>query len=278
MPDDTRAPDTRRTADEAGTDQLDVIELFDEPGLWRASAATALGYGGLDLATAVAPGAGFPAVLTALADHLEVGPADIVVDIGAGLGGASAWLASLTGAQVVAVEPAAGSRAAAQRLFPQLLVLDGRADLVPVADASVAAATAIGVCSLLDDLDGFLAEVTRVLRAGGRLGVADLFLVDGDERAIGPNTFRSVPQVTQQLESAGFRVVEVGCGPPEPAEHWAAPQRTVDAEIARRHDGDDIYPAWRADQEHLASLVDDQVVMSGCVVATWSPGQVASEK
>jgi SAM-dependent methyltransferase len=252
---------------------LEVIELFDEPALWRASAATALGFSGLDLATAVAPGAGFPAVLTALSAHLDVGPADIVVDIGAGLGGASAWLASLTGAQVVAVEPAAGSRRAAQQLFPELLVMDGRADLVPVADRAAAAATAIGVCSLLADLDGFLAEVTRLLRPAGRLGIADLFLVDGFERSIEPNTFRSVPRLTERLTAAGFSVVDVGCGPPEPAETWAAPQRAVDAEIARRYGRADFYAAWKADQEHLGALIDDGVVMSGCVVAQWTPAR-----
>src|SRR5687767_10316309 len=95
-----------------------TIELFDEPAQWRANVARDLGYEGLDLATAVAPGAGFPSVLTALAAHLEVGADDMLVDVGAGLGGASAWLAFLTGAHVVAVEPAEGSRTAAASLFP----------------------------------------------------------------------------------------------------------------------------------------------------------------
>jgi SAM-dependent methyltransferase len=249
------------------TTDASTLELFDEPALWRARAATRLGYAGLDLAAAVAPGAGFPSVLTALAAHLELEPSDMLVDVGAGLGGASAWLAFLTGAQVVAVEPADGSREAAEQLFPQLLVVDGRADELPVGDGVAAAVTAIGVCSLLDDLDGLLDEALRVLRPGGRLGIADLFLVEGPGCEIGPNTFRSVPELSDELIRRGFVVVDVGCGNPEPAATWASVQQVVDAEIDRVHGNDPPYAAWKADQEHLQTLVDAGAVMSGCVVA-----------
>ena len=243
-----------------------ATRLFDEPGLWRAEAASALGYTGLELATAVAPGAGFPAVLTALGAHLGVGCGDMIVDVGAGLGGASAWLAFLTGAQVVAVEPADGSRSAAERLFPQLIVEDGRADELPVAEGAAAAVTAIGVCSLLSDLDALLDEATRVLRPGGRIGIADLFLVDGTTATIGPNTFRSVTEVADALIRRGFVVVEVGCGRAEPDETWSSAQRLVDAEIELRHADDPEFAAWQADQDHLAEMVAKGYVMSGCVV------------
>lgn len=244
-----------------------TIELFDEPALWRASAARDLGYRDLDLAAAVAPGAGFPAVLSALAAHLGVQRGHLVVDVGAGLGGASAWVAALTGAQVVAVEPADGSRRAAKSLFPQLLVEDGRADELPVADGVADAVTAIGVCSLLAELDGFLDEATRVLRPGGRIGIADLFLVDGSTWEIGPNTFRSLPEVAAALVRRGFGVVDLGCGPPEPKQAWAVVGKAVDDEIARRHSADPAYADWKADQDHLGALVDAGTVMSGCVVA-----------
>jgi SAM-dependent methyltransferase len=243
------------------------IGLFDEPGLWRASAARALGYEGLELASAVAPGAGFPSVLTALAAHLGLRAGDMLVDVGAGLGGASAWLGFLTGAQVVAVEPADGSRRAAARMFPQLLVVDGRADDLPVGDHAAAAVTAIGVCSLLADLHGFLDEVTRVLRPGGTLGIADLFLVDGTTADVGPNTFRSVLELSEELIRRGLTVIDVGCGPAEPDDRWAEPQAAIEAEIERRHETDAMYAEWKSDQQHLAALIAAGSVMSGCVVA-----------
>src|SRR6476619_3568686 len=140
-------------------------DLFDDIARWQADAAEGLGLQGIELVAALSPGPGFPRMLTVLAerinDHVARDPAAPkarhvhVVDLGAGLGGATAWLAAATGTAVVGVEPATGSRDAAHRLFGGLDVRDGSvADSgLDTADADVV--VAVGVVSLLDDLDGF---------------------------------------------------------------------------------------------------------------------------
>ena len=112
-------------------------DLFDDVARWQADAAEALGMQGVELVAALSPGPGFPGTLDALAERIVASGARDVVDLGAGLGGVSAWLAAATGATVVGVEPESGSRDAAHRLFPGLDLRAGSA-----ADSGLDAASA----------------------------------------------------------------------------------------------------------------------------------------
>ena len=132
----------------------------------------------------------------------------VVVDVGAGLAGASAWLASLTGAQRRRGGAGGGLRGVPQRRCSRSSrsstgVQTSSRSTTPPRTPS----TAIGVCSLLDDLDPLLDEAVRVLRPGGRIGIADLFLVEGDVRHAEPNTLRSVAYLSSVLARRGFVVV-----------------------------------------------------------------------
>jgi ubiquinone/menaquinone biosynthesis C-methylase UbiE len=55
----------------------------------------------------------------------------------------------------------------------------GRAEHLPVGDGSVDVVISNGVFNLCPDKPAVLAEVFRVLRAGGRLQMADILLDDG---------------------------------------------------------------------------------------------------
>lgn len=92
-----------------------------------------------------------------------------IVDLGAGTGLLSRALAS-RGARVVAVEPDERMRAVLAARSPGVRVVAGRAEQIPLPDAS-----ADGVCvsSAWHWMDQELAvpEITRVLRDGGRLGL-----------------------------------------------------------------------------------------------------------
>jgi SAM-dependent methyltransferase len=106
---------------------------------------------------------GYPA---AALEPLRLSSAMTVLDIAAGTGKLTRALAE-SGASVTAVEPVAEMRAA---LPESVRALDGRAEAIPLEDASVDLVT---VAQAFHWFDGpaALAEIHRVLRPGGRLAI-----------------------------------------------------------------------------------------------------------
>ena len=92
-----------------------------------------------------------------------------VLDVGAGTGKLTAALLA-AGHRVTAVEPLAQMRAVLERTLPQAHALAGTAERLPLADASVDA-VAVGAAFHWFDHDAALAEIARVLRPGGTLGL-----------------------------------------------------------------------------------------------------------
>nr|WP_246306405.1 class I SAM-dependent methyltransferase [Allobranchiibius huperziae] len=94
----------------------------------------------------------------------------LVLDLGAGTGQISRELSGRTGLEVVAVEPDHAMRVVLTRRCPDVRVLDGTAEHIPLDDGSV---DAVLVGSAWHWFDPVLAvpEVARVLRVGGRLAV-----------------------------------------------------------------------------------------------------------
>lgn len=112
-----------------------------------------------------------PAALEALRRQLGIGTGCRVLDLAAGTGKLTRLLAS-GGADVVAVEPVAGMRDELAQAVPDVEVLDGTAEAIPLPDASVDAVTVAQAFHWFR-ADEALAEIRRVLRPGG--GVAILF-------------------------------------------------------------------------------------------------------
>jgi SAM-dependent methyltransferase len=113
--------------------------------------------------------------LREVARLLEIGPGRRVLDVGAGNGVASVALAKL-GARVVAVEPdpspsvgAAAIDRSAMALGVDVVVCRAHAERLPFAEASFDAVLARQVLHHARDLRDLAAEVTRVLRPGGRV-------------------------------------------------------------------------------------------------------------
>ena len=109
------------------------------------------------------------AAVAHLALELGLGPAARVLDLAAGTGKLTRLLAE-GGADVVAVEPVAAMRAALEQAVPGVAVLEGTAESIPLADGSVDAVTVAQAFHWFD-ADAALAEIHRVLRPGGGLGL-----------------------------------------------------------------------------------------------------------
>jgi SAM-dependent methyltransferase len=112
----------------------------------------------------------YPQALDAwLRDTLGLHNDATVLDLGAGTGKFTPRLLA-TGARVVAVEPVQAMREKLHATYSHVQTLDGRADAIPLPDASLDAV----VCA--QSFHWFatpqaLAEIHRVLKPGGRLGL-----------------------------------------------------------------------------------------------------------
>ena len=113
---------------------------------------------------------GYPeAAIALLARELGIGPGRVVMDLAAGTGKLTRALVGL-GADVVAVEPVTGMREQLIRAVPDAQVLDGTAERLPVADASVDAVLVAQAFHWFD-IPAAAAEIHRALVPGGGLAV-----------------------------------------------------------------------------------------------------------
>jgi SAM-dependent methyltransferase len=108
-------------------------------------------------------------------------PGDTVLDIGSGSGTDALIAAELVGSggRVICLDLTDAMRDklqanAAAAGAGNLEVLAGNAEAVPLPDASVDVVTSNGVLNLVPDKPRAIREVTRVLRSGGRLQLADI--------------------------------------------------------------------------------------------------------
>lgn len=104
-----------------------------------------------------------------LAERLDLRADRHVLDLAAGTGKLTRLLVP-TGATVLAIEPVAGMRERLAAALPDVELLDGVAEQIPLDDASVDAAT-VGQAFHWFDGDRALAEIHRVTRGGSRLAV-----------------------------------------------------------------------------------------------------------
>ncbi|HEX4866728.1 MAG TPA: methyltransferase domain-containing protein [Acidimicrobiales bacterium] len=113
---------------------------------------------------------GYPdGAIEVLVEEVGVGPGTRVLDLAAGTGKLTRRLVEL-GTDVVAVEPVSAMRAQLAAVVPEVEVLDGLGEEIPVPDASVDVVTVAQAFHWFD-APAALAEIARVLRPGGRLAL-----------------------------------------------------------------------------------------------------------
>ncbi|MGA2009734.1 MAG: class I SAM-dependent methyltransferase [Solirubrobacteraceae bacterium] len=113
---------------------------------------------------------GYPdAAIALLARELRIGPGRRIADLAAGTGKLTRAVLGL-GAEVVAIEPVAGMRDQLRRAVPAVEVLEGTAERIPLAGATVDAVLVAQAFHWFDAVAA-AAEIERVLAPGGGLGV-----------------------------------------------------------------------------------------------------------
>jgi ubiquinone/menaquinone biosynthesis C-methylase UbiE len=113
---------------------------------------------------------GYPAAaIEFLQQTLNISSATTVVDLAAGTGKFTRQLADL-GCQIVAIEPVEGMRQKFQVLLPNIPILDGTAESMPLDAGSVDVVTVAQAFHWFQG-EAAIAEIHRVLKPGGYLGI-----------------------------------------------------------------------------------------------------------
>src|SRR3954452_15429753 len=183
--------------------ESDAMEAeFDTVGGWTEEAVRALGPE--HAVPAGCRGSGSEGALRWLADRLELRPGTRMLDSGAGVGGPAGWLAAEGEVRPVCAEPMAAAVRASRRLFglPSVAALGQQ---LPFADDSFDAAWCLGVLCTTSDKAAALAELRRVLRRGGRVGLL-VFVADGPLTPPLPegNEFPAEDELLRLVGEAGF--------------------------------------------------------------------------
>ncbi|MGH8919342.1 MAG: methyltransferase domain-containing protein, partial [Actinomycetes bacterium] len=162
-------------------------------------------------------------------DGVEHGAKD-VLDLAAGTGKLTQGLVEL-GVSVTAVEPDPGMLAELTRLLPDVTALLGKAEDIPLPDASVDAVF-IGQALHWFDLEPSFAEMARVLRPGGI--VMPLWNHDDHDVAWVPEFTAIVRTGVSQGWASGERTLDTppGFAPFEENRFHHAHRRTIDSLLA----------------------------------------------
>jgi ubiquinone/menaquinone biosynthesis C-methylase UbiE len=210
---------------------------FDTVAEW--TARVAIGLGPEYYIPAACRGSGQPTVLDWLLNRLGPRPGEVMIDVGAGLGGPSAYAARRTGVQPVLIEPEPDACRAAARLFGAPII-QADATALPFDDATADLAWCLGVLCTAPGTaaqQAMLSQLRRVTRPGGRIGLL-VYLATVPELDDPPqgNHFPSSRQLHDLFVQAGLDAIDVASvdithAPPD----WADLVRAVERELHRQY-------------------------------------------
>lgn len=163
----------------AKNDRPSIAQAFDRSHGGRMQSAT------VDRIYRAAFGADYPetaqpnafysgSTLQRLADALQIGPGQTVVDLGCGHGGPGLWVARQTGANLIGIDLSpvgvelARRRATELGLSEQARFEVGDLTATGLPDASCDAVMSLDVIPFVPDKPAAICEVRRILRPGGR--------------------------------------------------------------------------------------------------------------
>lgn len=165
-----------------------------------------------------------------------------VVDLGAGTGIFSRVLTGL-GHEVIAVEPDPGMRRRLSARSPDLTVLDGAAERIPLPDGSVDAVVAAQSSHWFDP-DAAHPEIARVLRVGGIYGP---IWNSRDESTPWVAELTRVAGLGDRAGSSGRRARRAGFGP------WFEPSESAEFRHSVAYTGDSLLALVRSRSAYLVA-------------------------
>jgi SAM-dependent methyltransferase len=252
---------------ESVTDAEAMDAEFDVVASWTLEAVRQLGED--HAVPAGCRGSASPAALAWLGEACELSAGAILLDVGGGIGGPSAYAAERFDVRPIVVEPMIGACRAAAMLFG-LPALVAAGERLPLATGSVPAAWCLGVLCTTGEKTALLAEVRRVLAAGAPLGLL-VFLADQPHPPGAPegNAFPSAADLDCLLTGAGFEVVEqadladFGDAPLS----WTERADRVEQAIEQAHAGDPRLAIARDQEQRIGRLLAEGRVSSRLVHA-----------
>lgn len=146
-------------------------------------------------------------------EQLELSPGDAYLDVGCGPGLAMAAAHVRVGrdGRVAGVDPSILSARTSVRRVPNAEVHRAGADALPLDEASFDAISAVNTIGFWPDAEAGLREVHRVLKPGGRLGVA-IRTYDPDAGHLDPASFGAtdddLAEIRNLLRHVGFDVLD----------------------------------------------------------------------
>lgn len=249
------------------TESQAMADEFDTMAKWTADAVESLGPD--HAVPAGCRGSGSPAALEWLAERLGLCSGLTLLDSGAGVGGPAELAARQFGVAPVLAEPMVDACRASARLFSRPVVI-ASGERLPFAAHSFDAAWSLGVLCTVEDQDGLLSELRRVVRPRGAIGLL-VFLRAVPRLPTQPegNHFPSSYELAALLDRAGLAVCEQAALTDFAAapEEWQAAVNRVDTVIEQRHGHD---PRWQTAQEQqqlIGSLIKDELVQGTLVSA-----------
>jgi len=239
---------------------------FDTVAEWTAQVALDLGpdY----YVPAGCRGSGSPPALEWLIDGMQLAPGATLLDCGAGVGGPAAYAARSCAALPVLVEPEPGACRAAARLFGYPVVR-AEGSTLPMADASVDAAWALGVLCTTAQQQELLDELRRVVRPGGRIGL----LVFVAERELSSsesdgNHFPTPSLLMGLVERSSLRLEQwrsTGNLPAIPGS-WTERMDAIDQALSDRHGQQEAWQLAERQSSRIGGLLNDGALTGALLV------------
>ena len=250
----------------SATDDAMAAE-FDTVPRWTVDAVAALGES--YAVPGACRGSGTPSMLQWLLDGLGPAPGEPLLDVGAGMGGPAAFARSARGVRPVVVDPSAAACDAARRLFSLDSVL-AVGERLPLADHAFRSAWCLGTVCTTPRHAELVGELSRVVRAGGRVGLLVLVATEGSSftEPTG-NHFPTRPRLEELLAGSGLAVLaeRESRTLPEAPLAWRRAEEAVAARVEADHEDDPALLAARRQEQVLGRLLADGDVVGLAVVA-----------